>query len=318
MGWNVQRGGEWISLDDGVLTIDHPQKRSTVLTQCLSIKELKMPLLLLAEGRSLGVVRGRKPWHEARVGLVGYDAKGEGLYQVRTRLFGLEGDQPWHRTQGLFTLPEVAQQACLEISLYAVPGRFQVRQLSLTGGAVPILYQVGRYLLLAGWLVLALWLTRPLYRHYRNRRLGSLLLMMTLVLLAGVLMPHEIRQQFEEVLLRVLTGMGLPFTPNGLQGLESGWALWPAQWDLSKYSHLLGFSLLAAVLSADRQVRMAVRLIALLLLALTTEILQFFVQLRTPRLSDLMIDAMGIAIGMGLAALIYWIQYRSIAREGQS
>jgi VanZ family protein len=61
--------------------------------------------------------------------------------------------------------------------------------------------------------------------------------------------------------------------------------------------------LLGLLLCFDRALSVGKGVSTLLLLALTSEILQFFVPLRTPRVSDLVVDALGIALGMGLARL---------------
>ncbi len=314
-GWSVQGESSRLSLQSSVLTIDHPVAASTTLAQCWPAETLPQPLLLSAEGRSDGVVHGSKPWHQARIDLVGYDVHDRGQYQVRTRLLSLEGDRPWQAAKALFRLPAVAQRVCLEISLYTAPGRFQARHLSLTQGVESTPHRIGRWLLLAGWAVMAIWLVRPLYRHYRHHAPGRWLLLVGLLILVGVLLPHELRQQLEEGIVRVLAVSGLRIAPAETLFTQSGWALWPAQWDLSKLSHLFGFALLAALLVVDRSVGLGRRVAMLLLLAVTTETLQFFVPLRTPRLSDLVVDSLGIAIGLGLSAPIVWLVYRFSTRR---
>jgi hypothetical protein len=311
--WNLQGEVERVSHGGGVLTIDHPAKSSDTLAQCWRAEELPQPLLLSAEGRCQGVVQGPQAWHEARVDLVGYDAKGEGLYQTRTRLFGLQGDHAWRKVEALFELPQASQRVCLEISLFAAPGRFQVRQLSLTPGGVSESYGAGWWLLLAGWLVLTAWLLPPLYRYFRESPLGGWLLLAGALLMAGTLMPHELRQQLEEAILWCMALFDLPLMAASQDSVENAWMLWPQVWDLSKYSHLLGFALLASLLAVGRDTGLNRRTLALLPLAVATEILQYFVPLRTPRLSDLVVDLLGILLGVCLVSLLRWIRSRLLA-----
>jgi hypothetical protein len=303
IAWRVDGDVGALSHDKGVVTINHSSASSTTLAQCWPKSLLPQPLLLSAEGRSEHVVRGSKNWHEARIDLVGYDAQGRGQYQVHTRLLNLAGDRSWQAAQALFRLPSTAQRVCLEISLYAASGRFQVRHLSLTQGIESTPFGIGRLMLLTGWLLLALFLGRRLYRHYRGRMLGRWLLLAALLLLAGVLMPHELRQQMEEGILSLLTGLGLSLSQADRLCDSSVWALCAERWSLSKLAHLLGFILLALLLSADRAITLGSRLKALLLLAMVSETLQFFVPLRMPRLNDLVVDILGIVIGMVLATL---------------
>jgi hypothetical protein len=302
--WRVEGDAGALTHDKGVVSINHASADSTTLAQCWPRSALPQPLLLSAEGRSERVVRGSKSWHEARIDLVGYDAQGRGEYQVGTKLLNLAGDHPWQAAQALYRLPPTAQRVCLEISLYAASGRFQVRHLSLTRGTESSPVLIGRLLLLSGWLLLALLLGLRFYRHYRGRSLGRWLLLVGLLLLAGVLMPHELRQQMEEGIITLLTGLGMQFSQADRLSDGSVWVLWPEHWNLSKLAHLLGFVLLALLLSADRALTPGRRLTALLLLAVVSETLQFFVPLRTPRLSDLTVDTLGIVISLALVGVL--------------
>ncbi len=305
-----------VAVSEGVLSLDHPVASSSTLAQCWPAQALPQPLILSAEARSDGVLHGSKRWHEARIDLVGYDGQGRGIYRTHTRLLGLHGSHPWRSASALFRLPAEAQRACVEISLYSAPGRFQVRHLSLLPGAESLLHHVGSWLLLAGWILIALWLAIPLARHLWGARLGRWLLLVALLLLAGVLMPYEIRLQMENWILRLLGTIGVSLPVEESLGSENAWAPWPAHWDLSKYSHLAGFTLLAALLAADRQSGRTRVLAALLLLAVSTEILQFFVPLRTPRLSDVVVDSLGILLGTGLGLLRVWLSRRRPGGSG--
>ncbi len=308
--WRIEGSAQGVASAHGVLTIDHATALSTTLAQCWPAHALPQPLILSAEARSEAVVRGVKPWHEARIDLVGYDAGGQGIYRTHTRLLGLDGSRPWQSASALFRLPSEAQRICAEISLYAATGRFQVRRLSLTPGIESPLHTTGRWLLLAGWLLLALRLAGPLYRYLREYARGPWLLLVGALLLGGILMPYALRQQLEGWIVQGLSHIGLPMSVDEALGSDSVWALWPSHWDLSKFSHLAGFTLLAALFATDRRASRWRVVSWLWLLAVTTEILQFFVPLRTPRLSDVVVDCLGIAIGVALGASLAWLSRR--------
>jgi hypothetical protein len=313
--WRLGGSADNVASLAGVLTLSHKGRDSTVLSQCWEAQALPGPLLLRAEGKCRGVVRGDRPWHESRIDLVGYDAEGQGFYHVPTRLFGLAGDQAWSPRQALFYIPEASQRVCLEIIHYAVPGAFQVRNLSLTQGVVSRPHQLGRSLLLAGWLGLLLWIARPLYRYVDQHRFRLSLLVICSLLLAGVLIPHETRQQIEDLILDALAAVNIHLSSEEQIFEQGPGSLWPVQWGLSKYAHILGFSLLALVLSLARPRRERSLIAPLLLLAIVTEMLQFFVPLRTPRISDLVIDGGGVFLGLFLASALGWLQVR-LRRNG--
>lgn len=307
--WEVSGDRESVSLSDGLLTLTHLAVTSTTLAQCWQALGLPQSLLLSAEARTDGVKRGEKSWHTARIDLVGYDATGQGQYRVGTRLLNLDDNQPWTSHQALFEPRPDAQRVCLEISLYHAPGRFQVQRLSLVPGAESLYFHVGRSVLAFGWVVLVLVLGRSLYRHYRGHPLAPWLLLAVGSVLFGVLMPHELRSQVEQGLLGMLGAIGLPMPTGQALNVAPVWALWPEQWDLSKLGHLLGFALLGLLLTIDRRLTPLTTLGLLLVWALATEVLQFFVPQRTPRLSDLTVDLLGILAGMSLTVL--WFSLRS-------
>ena len=298
------------------MTITHPERDSTLLSQCWDARALPESLLLSAEGSCRRVVRGERAWHESRIDLVGYDDKGQGNYRVRTRLFALEGDQPWVGETALFRIPPESQRICLEIGHYAVPGVFQVRTFSLTQGEDYPAFQLGRWLLMAGWLVLAVVLVGPLYRYFETLRYRRSLMLFGALVFMGVLIPNDLRQQLEDLLLRLLAAAGLSLEATSQNTYQSAWAFWPANWGLSKFAHLLGFALLGGILAGDRQSRLSLRVSALLLLALVTEVVQFFVPMRTPRFSDLVIDAVGILTGVLLMWTALWVVNRRGRGEG--
>jgi VanZ family protein len=54
---------------------------------------------------------------------------------------------------------------------------------------------------------------------------------------------------------------------------------------------------------------------ALLLLAVATELMQFFVPLRTPRLSDVIVDSSGVSLGLLLSLAFSMLFRRQAAKQ---
>ena len=304
-GWRLEGDAQRVQVRDGLLRIDHAAvSHTTSLSQCYLAKGLPGQLLLSAKAASHGVVRGRKSWHEARIDLVGYDAQGEGDYRVRTRLIGLDGDQTWVKSQRVYRNVSDYRKICVEVSLYGATGAFQVRELSLHQARENPSYRWVSLSLLGGWVVLGLWLLKALYEYYRGGPWGPYLLSLFALLLIGVLMPQALRSGLEQQILSLSSHLGLVFAPGSTLHHGAGLDLWPQRWDLSKIAHLVGFTLLAGLLFWERRTGTTERLFGLLLLAMATELLQFYVPDRTPRVSDLMVDALGILVGWGLGYLL--------------
>jgi hypothetical protein len=296
-GWKLDGSAAQVKIDDAKLIIDHGNERhSTTLLQCWLVQALPRQLILTAESSSQALKRGEAYWHTGRIDLVGYDDEDEGIYR-NTRLISMQGERDWVFTQRAYDLPPSAVRCCVEISLYSASGRFQVRQMSLKQAEPVAEYDWGRRLLLVSWALLGLWIFAHLYKYYRRRVQGRYLLFLLPLVLGGILMPNETRISIETQIFTLWSDLGFKPVEESLLAETGVWDLWPAVWDLSKYSHLIGFFLLSLLLLSEKGVGLVFFIFGLLLLALSSEFLQFFVPERTPRLSDLMVDSLGILLG---------------------
>ena len=311
-GWKLEGKRQIVETAHGGVSIDHgATAETTMLSQCRAANTLPDTLLLSADVGTREVVRGKIPWHDARLVLVGYDAQGRADYHVKSVLVALDGNRVRQTYSAIFHKPPSSTRLCFRISLYAAAGYLEVGHLSLHGVSKRPLHAYGRGLLLAGWIVLGLWLAQALFEYYRLRPRGAVLLplLVLVLLLGGILMPQEIRFAIEQHLALLLSSIGLDIEVTEIYQRHDTWALWPERWDISKLAHLTGFTLLAWVVLRDRGVRVVDVLSALVLLAVATELMQFFVPGRTPRLSDVIVDSVGITLGCGLG-LAYRLRHR--------
>jgi hypothetical protein len=317
-GWRVEGERGTFEVVDGTLKIDHRTTRTTTMvTQCLPAGALPDTLQLTTSASSRGVVRGSEPWYDAHIDLVGFNTRGEPNYHVKVRLLDLVGDRDWRRTSDIFRKPDSATQVCVRISLFVATGAFDVSHLSLYGLVDNPFYLIGTRMLLLGWIVLGLWMAEALFRNYRVKPQGRYLLLFLPLLLGGILMPQVVHLTIEHHLLPLFTHMGLHLETVKTLDEPGHWALWPMHWDLSKLSHLIGFMLLSIILFSDKRVGIAWGFSALLLLAAATELMQFFVPERTPRLSDAIVDSTGAGLGLALTLLIGKFVWPRTARKAE-
>lgn len=301
-GWEVQGARQIVATGGGAAMIDHGAvQETTMLSQCRAAETFPNRMMLSAEARSRAVVRGAKHWHDARIELVGYNTQGKANYRVKSLLVGMDGDRAWRSFGGIFLKPASTSRICIKISLYAAPGSFAVRHLSLYEVTESPVHVYGSGFLLVGWVVLGLCLAISLFNHYKVRSQGLYLLLLVPLLLGGILMPQELRSSIEGHLLPVLSRIGLHLESTKIFSIHDLWALWPERWDISKLSHFVGFTLLTLIVFSDRDARARSALSALLLLAVATELMQFFVPERTPRLSDVIVDSSGVCLAYVLS-----------------
>ena len=124
----------------------------------------------------------------------------------------------------------------------------------------------------------------------------------------GWFKPHSVGERSLKTLsivyLAVLTVLLLSRNPLGLMAMESDLPLLGA---LMPFAHLLSFLLLSFfVLSVRWPLRRPVVLSMLVIYAIATEGLQWFVSSRAPELADVVQNLLGIAIG----AAVCWLGLR--------
>ena len=133
-GWLVKAEAASVDVTGQQLTITHPVvSRHSEVVQCFETRTLPPRILLQARAASESVRVGPRAWNLAKMGFVAYDAQGNGLYQVSTQLMGLAESHDWRQYQKVYEVQQSAPFHCVEIALYAAPGRFLVRDVSLRG-----------------------------------------------------------------------------------------------------------------------------------------------------------------------------------------
>jgi len=312
-GWKQGPGKSEVSTPAllAELRVDNaPESESNSVIQKLDVKRMPKQLLLQGEVRTSGVESGRRSWHEARVELIAYDSFGQGFYHIPYILTGLIGDNEWRDYSLLVTVPEEAVELRLEIGLYHVPGRIWVRGLALHQAESQALFSAGKLLLAVLWLATGLWALRLLLQRYWSTPQGWMIALLLLLIAAGILQPQEVKQAIEVQIQQFGQWVGIHLEIGRYHHGFEPLAFWPVSWDISKLGHLLGFLLLSAGLFLDSRARLPSVLIGLLLLAVSTEVLQFFVPGRTPRLSDVVVDMLGVLAGLLSARIIMAVQIR--------
>ena len=303
--WQTHGKNHAVRSSAGMAEIKHHSfNQFSSLFQCWERAELPDVVVVGIEARTSGLVPGSKSWHEARVGIVGYAPEGKRLYQLTNRLVRLREDRPWQSYRAALPLPQEAEKFCFRIALYGSQGVFQVKNPTLYQGRLKPGYRFGSTLLLMLWVGFGVWWLKLLTTHYWHRPQRNYLLATLLALLVGILMPSDLKLALEQVLISLLPGLQeteqLGYSPRFPSSLL------PNQWDLSKFAHLLGFFLLSGILFSEGRKPAWLLLPGLLLSAIASETLQSFVPGRTPRVSDIVVDGLGILAGWWMVRLFYF------------
>ena len=227
-----------------------------------------------------GVGMGKKPGEGVQVLVL---QKVQGRFKSAGSTLLLRGARDVSFDQVIPLLP-AAGDIGLQVRLARVSGRLEVTGLRGEWLAERLVVRWMRYGLIVVWAGVLVLLTLSWMSHALSR---AGILFALLIVLAGVLMPGEVRGQLEHWML---VNFALPAINEGFS------------W--SDLAHVSMFFVLALVLSLARpDFRPAWLIFDLLLLAACTEALQLFVDGRQAGVEDVALDLLGCLLGMGVAQM---------------
>lgn len=252
-------------------------------------------LRLAADLRSEKVIAGAKGWERARLLLRCSNDTGA-LWSIPHQVATLQGDQAWQHYAKTFRVPDDVLEARVIAQLAHASGTLWIKNLSLQEVALKPLFIYGRITAFVLWGGFIFWLLLSYLRAGCTRLLKGAILASVAGILLGTLVPGEVKNHVSSELRAASTEV-----VSQLVTLESPHlSLWKKyRPDPSKVGHFVLFAVFAFCLArSHRQQRRATLLLDLLLLASATELLQFFIEGRSPLFSDLLIDLAGAALGV--------------------
>jgi VanZ family protein len=264
--------------------------------------------------RTEAVVAGMEAWHKARLILSSFDQEGQWIPAAHL-VAGLEGNHPWQQYATVFPVIPEAEELQVSIQLARATGRVWVRDLSLREAVEKPLYvflQAGAFGL---WGVFLAWLMVPLVVTCPRNLLRGALIVCMLLVLSGTLLPGSYRRVVE----RDMTDAYQSATSPGASVAETQPPDRPRSievWDRIRNAGKSGHFVLYGLLGISLAVAFPARAWRTLMLELgmmggATELLQFFIEGRTPLVGDWLLDLAGAGAGLGLVTL--W--RRTITRE---
>lgn len=280
---------------DGValLRADAPSA-DVALRQSLS-EPGRFRLLRLSAQMEAGNIRpGTRFFQKGRLALISLDGQRR-MLPVPHVAADLTGTRPWRRYEQVFRVPKAARELQVSVQLIGATGTLTVRQPSLREVREREAFVVYRGIGLIAWAAALVWLALPLIPQLRWDLPHLLVYAAVASIFIGVLLPVDWKVELEtgigSALIHGFAGDGA-VSQLGMRALASGL--------FSKLGHVAFFALLAfAVRWAYFQERFWRLLPSLAIFAAVSEVLQFFVDGRLPRVSDVFIDCVGLVLGLG-------------------
>ena len=284
--------GNRIDITENELTLfsSNPQA-ITVANQVLPVIEHGAVLMFSAEIKCDNVVRGRKPWNLARLILVQNDEKGErwDLMHVVTML---TGTHDWESYQNFFYITPQTQSARVAAELHRATGSLQVRNIQLYAVSETETYLWIRSIMLFSWGAFFLLLVGScLFAEKKSTLFRVLVASAFISIVIGTSLPGYLKTSVMYQVGTQIDEISPAFTDI-------------VPWDLTKVWHACIFLLLGLALSLLLKKASFIHIVAIILMmAGGTEIVQLYIDGRTPLISDFFIDAAGGIAGILLIRL---------------
>ncbi len=274
-----QSGSGIVSFESGVLSIENSAKtKSHSVTQNTQVNGSLYRVSF--ESSVAEVDGGDLHWENANVGVIYYTSEGERINSAV--IATMVGDQPMQHFTHDLQLPAATSSITVAIRLSNSSGLFQVQNIKVAELAVSKLYNTVSLVCVALWLVVAAMI---LWDHgsWRKGWLG----IVAVAVLALMMAPTTV---MANMLTRIF-GDVENFSPafKGLLDLIG----------LSALAHVIIFFLVGLLGALVwRKISKLYLSISLVLFAIFTETVQLLTLGRDPSVSDLVLDIMGLSVGL--------------------
>jgi hypothetical protein len=295
--WDVTGRGS-ATINDGVLLLQVSEPGAGVaVRQSLAEPHRYRALQLSGELRSMDIRPGRRFWHKGRLVLISFDAD-QRMMEVAHVVADLVGTRPWAPYSQVFRIPEGAREVRAGAQMIGATGEMFIRSLSLREAVEQDEFGWYRGCGIALWALALFWAGFPCLLRLRRNWPRAVIMVLVMGIFLAALGPSEVKSSFQGA---VLDGAEQLFQLLGADNASANFGL--SSTSVSHGGHLLAFALLAFGMSwaHSRESRQRL-LVGLLVTAAVTETLQFFVDGRSPLLTDFLIDGAGILLGVALFA----------------
>jgi hypothetical protein len=354
--WGVSPGGvSALNSDPSVIILQvDPDRPFPYIVNQISRPQGLDRVRVRAEAAAQGVRQGREEWETARILFWSYDGDGRRMRYLPHELGALGGTTDWHDMT--LVVPVLPETRLLRFIIYngGVSGRMLVRNITVDEVAETRLFGILKTVLIAGWVLAALWAAWPLAVAAARRPAVGLTLLVAAGILGGTLAPQPLLSNLMQPALDLAQRAAGPLWPGaspdvpealpaeGAQrpsaqgGNANGSPVaaapsdeqrfegqrvpltpdWTPRLEAGVAAHLAAFVLLGIMMPLAFPGTPLIRIfLYLLVFSVSIETVQGFHVTRTPELRDLAANIAGIPLGLLLAVSIRRLWPRRRPRE---
>ncbi|MBA3011187.1 MAG: VanZ family protein, partial [Desulfobacula sp.] len=286
--WQIQKPEKRVARvdGDGLFLSSSDASKSVNIGQAVQSQGHSFVVQLSTDIRSLDVVPGVKPWDRARLVLLQYEGK-TARYDVSHVAATLEGTHEWEHYRKAFEIQPWASEFRVTVQLGRCTGSLEIKNIRLYPVVVSKVYTLAQRSVLGAWGIFFVFLLGSFLVKGRYGVQGVLIVCFAGILF-GAMIPGDLKT---EIYGRVIVQIQLL---HGMAGPEG-------EMIIGKIGHFCLFGILGLVLGVLMPGKSPAYIGAnILMLAGGTELVQFFIDGRTPLFVDFLIDLSGGVAGLAL------------------
>jgi VanZ family protein len=305
-GWQVKgEKGIDVIVENGILTLESQNKLKQIeVFQELAVQNNEDKFRVGAEFRVANVVAGEKNWNKARLLFV--QNRGEYPdYGLPHEAFSQIGTHGWKTYSEIFSIVKDCHVVKVDIQLIQSSGKFFIRNPVLFRVTVNPFYVFIKWLVLSLWLVFYLCLLQSYWQSAATKVFKIFLGITVLVLLIGITFPGRVKNDLRSDLLREIKTCTVPVKQMVVKvDIINISSLKILMVEITHLAHFLLFSLLAFLLIRGNAKGSVYHVLTYLaLIASSTELMQIYIEGRSPRVQDFLIDM----AGGGVIVLVWYL-----------
>ena len=245
---------------------------------------------------SKDVISGEKNWNKARLLLVQFISE-KAQWNLPHVLASIEGSHDWKIYNGVFHTSSECSKVHIIAQTNRCSGELFVKDLNLYEVEETSLYTWVKWLIRSTWIIFIFALFIPRLGGGSSSILNIFIVLTVAGMVIGTSLPGHIKNDLKKDIIEEVDTYTAPVK------MSPELAMNPAHYkffklDITKIAHFCLFALLALLLLLKNP-SCSIRLILLelLMLACATELMQFYVDGRSPLIADVLIDMAGSVVG---------------------
>jgi len=298
--WLISKPKKGVALvdGDGLYLSSSDAGKGTSIRQTVKSRGGFFQVRLSADIRSRDVVPGEKSWNKARLLLVQYDGK-SARYNVPHMVAGLEGTHDWEHYRGEFHIQPWATEFKVVAQLSRCTGSMEMKNIRLFPVVLSPVYIWAKRIIIGSWGMFFTFLLGSCMVKGRYGVQGIMVISFAAILF-GTMIPEELKTAVYGWVMDQIQVLQM------LSGDEG-------EWIIGKAGHFCFFAVfgLGMLMSGKSLASVGANI---LMLAVGTELVQFFIEGRTPLVTDFFIDFSGGMAGLVLGCILAGIRRVGIRR----